>query len=561
MANLQQRAPSDFASGEENLAPSSALADHMIDRHDTPIKIATYLLYSVGAVILILFIWSICTQVPEIAVAPGQVVPRSNVKLVEPAYSGVVEQINVIEGQQVKAGEQLVLLDRVPYLADLEKAKRELEIATSTIKEHEHAIEALNQIIQDPGTMPSIECDIANVNQAISEVYKNHSSWVEAQRDMFGKSEQDKTPTATNKSKNITDINLISSRLKDAGAEKEAAKQTLEKRKSEFLERKNSLAIETQSLTQQLTDLKQKRPMLELILNQTKAQANDMKTALEAGGLSRLQYLDALKNVEQNQMALQDHDREVDTLEHKLASAKSAQVEYESKSNADISELQSNVSKSSSEVSTIAMQERERQRNMSQADSTYLASIAKAKATLAQEVDEKEHQESRIRQLTAQVTAAQNSVDRAAICSPINGTVTAIKLRGKGEVVSQKDVMMSIVPLVTDLVVEAQLKNEDRGFVNMGQDVKLKFASFPFQDFGILKGKVVEIEASPREINKLGGYYRVLVEPEHTSMRVNGKEIPFASGMVVSSEIITRYRSVFSIIFDPFKKLADARWN
>ena len=560
MADLQQRSPSEFANSDEDWAPKSERADFAIDRHDTPIRIAVALLYSLAVCLVVIFIWSICTQVPEIAVAPGQVVPRSNVKLIEPAYSGVVEKICVVEGQQVKAGDQLVLLDRVPYLADLEKARRELDIAKSMFAEHQRAIEALNQIINDPAKMPEIQVDIANVDQAISELYKNHSSYVEAQRDIYGKADQDK-PDKTAKGKNINDISLISSRLKDADAEKEAAKQTLEKRKSEFLERKNALAIETQSLQQQLHDLKEKRATLELILNQTKSQANDMKTALEAGGLSRLQYLDALKNVETNQIALQDHDREVDTLMHKLASAKSAQLEFESKSKGDLAELQSNVSKSSSEESVIAMQERERQRNMSQADSTYMASMAKARATLAQEMDEMSHQQSRIRQTESQVAAAQNSFDRAVICAPIAGTVTAIKLRGKGEVVNQKDVMMSVVPLVSDLVVEAQLKNEDRGFVNLDQDVKLKFASFPFQDFGILKGKVVEIESSPREINKLGGYYRVLVQPEKTFMYVNGKKIPFSSGMTVSSEIITRYRSIFSIIFDPIRKLTDARWN
>ncbi len=556
MANLQQRSPADF-SGEGPWSRPKALADHMIDRHDTPVKIAGALLYSVAACMLLILIWSLLTEVPEVAIAPGQIVPRSNIKLIEPAYNGVVEKIYVIEGQHVSAGDQLVLLDRIPYLSELEKARRDLDIAKSTYAQHGRAIQALTRIIANPGTMPEIRVDISNVDQTIGELYKNHSLWVEAQRDTFDKSDQN-----TGKKQNdITDINLISSRLKDAGAEKDAAKQTLERRKREFLERKNALSIETSSLEQQLNDLKEKRSNLELIASQTKAQATEMNKAFEIGGLSRVQYLDALKAVEQSQMSLQDHDREVDTLRHHLDSAKSAQAEFENKSRADLSELQSNISKTSSEVSVVAMQERESQRNMSQADSTYLASLAKAKATLSQEEDERNDQQSRIRQLESQVASAQNSFDRAVICSPIVGTITSIKLRGKGDVVTQKDVLLSVVPLESDLVVEAQLKNEDRGFVNSGQPVKLKFAAFPFQDYGILKGKVIEIESSPREINKLGGYYRVLVEPEQNYMQVNRKNIPFSSGMVVSSEIITRYRTIFSVVLDPLRKLGDTRWN
>ena len=44
-------------------------------------------------------------------------------------------------------------------------------------------------------------------------------------------------------------------------------------------------------------------------------------------------------------------------------------------------------------------------------------------------------------------------------------------------------------------------------------------------------------------------------------MMVHGKEIPFASWMTVTAEIITRYRSVLNIIMEPLKKITDARWN
>lgn len=571
MADLQQRSPADFLK-DDNFAAQSAIANHMIDRHDTPIKLAAALLYAVGIAVIVILIWSAVTVVPEVSVAPGQVVPRAHVKLIEPSSDGIVDKILVTEGQHVKAGDKLVLLDRVPYIAAVDKSKKELEIARSHLKEHELAIEALQQITSNPGHMPDIPVDIANVSQVISDLYKNHSAWLEAQKDTFGKSGEQSgvanqgTVLAPNRpgrtaSAGQSEMSLINTRLANAGAEKDAARMTLEKRKKEFLERKNALAIEASSIQGQLRSSKEKRRNLELILGQTKTQATEMKTALEAGGLSRLQYLDALKSVEQAEMALVDHDNEVEKLEHSLETAKSAQIEFEAKSRADLAQLESGVSRASSELSDVALQQRVRHRNMSEAESIYLSSLAKAKALLSQEGDEKANQEAKIRQAEAELTSAQNSLERAEICSPIEGTVTAIKLRGKGQVVSQKEVMMSVLPAVNDLVVEAQLPNKDRGFVRAGQKVKLKFASFPFQDFGVLHGDVIEVENFPRDITKLGGYYRVLITPDRQSMMVHGKEIPFASGMTVTAEIITRYRSVLNIIMEPLKKITDARWN
>lgn len=557
MADLQSRSPADFLKEEQS--SQSSIANHMIDRHDTPVRLATAMLYSVGLCLLIILVWAAVTNVPEVAVAPGQIIPRASVKLIEPSSDGVIEKIYVKEGQQVKNGDKLVMLDRVPYQAELDKARRELEIAKSKLIEHDKAIQALTLIIQDPSKMPDLQVDVDNVSQIISDLYNNHETWVEAQKDVQDRSSASKSTSPS--LPNSSDMSLITNRLQNAGQDKIAAAQTLEKRKREFAERKKALAIEVSSLQKQVKTLKEKRENLELILTQTKTQAEEMRVALMAGGLSRLQYLDSLKSVETQEMALMEHDGAVDKLEHQLAAAISAQAEFENKSRADEAQLQSNINKASSQVSEVSMQERERHRNMSRAESTYFASLAKARAALSQETDEKLQQESRVSSTEASLRAAQNKFERAEICSPIDGIVTAIKLRGRGEVVSQKDVLMSVVPLVADLVVEAQLPNKERGFVAVGQPVKLKLDSFPFQEFGILQGKVIEVEAFPREISKLGGYYRVLVEPEQQYMQVHGKQVPFASGMTVSAEIITRFRTILNIMLEPIKNLQDSRWN
>ncbi len=560
MADIKQRSPSDLAGSE--LPEDLHAASMSIQRHDTPVRLATTMLYACGIFLLILLIWAAVTVVPEVAVAPGQVIPKGNVKLIQPIADGVVEQIFVKEGEHVDAGTKLVLLDRIPYREEVDTAQHDLTIAESKLIEHQRVKKALDAIIRNPAELPIVEADVNNVSQVITDVYKSRANWLEAERD----ARVSKTPTDTGALKMGTialssDMSMLAERLRNILLEKDAESQALERRADEFKEKRKALTIETESLKRQMTSLKDQKQRYEAILEQTKIQAQEMKEALDAGGVSLQQYLEIMKNVETQELALLNHENEISKTDHKLAVARAAELEFENKRRADLKQIESNIKKLAREASELTMQARERSRNMSLTEHTYFSALEKAKAMQAQEADEVLHQKARIEQTKSRLQAAQDKFDRAEICSPIEGTVTSIKLRGKGDVVSHKDTLMTVVPTKSDLVVEAQLPNKDIGFVKSGQEVKLKLASFPFQDYGIFKGKLLEVESFPREVEKLGGYYRIIVQPDRTYVVVHGKKIPFATGMSVTAEVITRRRTILNIILEPIKNLKETRWN
>ncbi len=56
-------------------------------------------------------VWAQLTQIDEVAVAPGEVVPRGQVKVIQHLEGGLIQNIFVAEGSQVKAGEPLLQLD------------------------------------------------------------------------------------------------------------------------------------------------------------------------------------------------------------------------------------------------------------------------------------------------------------------------------------------------------------------------------------------------------------------------------------------------------------------
>jgi adhesin transport system membrane fusion protein len=68
-----------------------------------------------GRVVMLLVagfsVWAYFAQREEVAVAPGEVVPQGNIKVIQHLEGGIVQEIYVAEGAPVRAADRLVLLD------------------------------------------------------------------------------------------------------------------------------------------------------------------------------------------------------------------------------------------------------------------------------------------------------------------------------------------------------------------------------------------------------------------------------------------------------------------
>src|SRR6185436_16605359 len=90
-------------------------------------------------------------------------------------------------------------------------------------------------------------------------------------------------------------------------------------------------------------------------------------------------------------------------------------------------------------------------------------------------------------------------------------------------------------------------------FVQKGLAAKLKYEAFPFQDYGIVEGTVIDI--SPDATNKAGvNYYKVTIAPSATFISTQEGKVMLRPGLSVSAEIITERRTVLSLILEPVRK-------
>ena len=79
--------------------------------------------------------------------------------------------------------------------------------------------------------------------------------------------------------------------------------------------------------------------------------------------------------------------------------------------------------------------------------------------------------------------------------APKAGTVKDIATTTLGAIVQPGMVLLTLVPRDEPLVAEVQVRNDDVGFVRVGQPVKLKIAAYPFQKHGLLEGRVRTVAA------------------------------------------------------------------
>ncbi len=118
-----------------------------------------------------------------------------------------------------------------------------------------------------------------------------------------------------------------------------------------------------------------------------------------------------------------------------------------------------------------------------------------------------------------------------------------------------KSAEAEMYPYNAPLVLSASLPNQEAGFVKTGMPVQVKFDAYPYQDFGIVPGKVISISPDAKSDERLGEVYRVEVALARNYITTNRQTIKFKAGQTAGAEIIIRRRRVADILLEPFRQL------
>jgi hemolysin D len=133
--------------------------------------------------------------------------------------------------------------------------------------------------------------------------------------------------------------------------------------------------------------------------------------------------------------------------------------------------------------------------------------------------------------------------------------------RSAGSVARVGDPIFKLIPLNSELEVEAEIESKDIGRLVVGDEVRIKLPSFPYQKHGTLKGKLARIsegsfEKGEAPVTKT--IYRVKIELTSTKLDQVPDEVRLMPGMIAECEIKIGTRRVIEYFIYPLIRYFDS---
>lgn len=115
--------------------------------------------------------------------------------------------------------------------------------------------------------------------------------------------------------------------------------------------------------------------------------------------------------------------------------------------------------------------------------------------------------------------------------------------------------MFYIAPYSTDYFGELHIPQQNAGKVRVGQEVLVKFAGYPYQEFGGVRGRITTIADIPL---KDSIFLAKVVLPAGLKTTY-GKHLAYKIGMTASAEIMTDDSRLLEKLFYQLRKIANGR--
>ena len=176
----------------------------------------------------------------------------------------------------------------------------------------------------------------------------------------------------------------------------------------------------------------------------------------------------------------------------------------------------------------------------------------------ANNIDQIQTRLSNIAQEIAQLHGRQTNIIRA----PRSGVVTSLQARD-GQRAQPTAPILSLVPENSSLTAHLLVPVRSAGFVEVGQQLDIRYDAFPYQKFGLYHGNVSTISEAillPDELLNAAvpvqePVYRISAQLLRSTVQAYGKDFPLKPGMTLSADIRLSERSLFQWLLEPIYSL------
>jgi len=290
---------------------------------------------------------------------------------------------------------------------------------------------------------------------------------------------------------------------------------------------------------------------------------NEAQTRLERYQENLVNAQTTLQNTKASLATAQERERSLRTL---IASNAVPRLDYLNAVD-QVTSAKNQINEAEDKITSLAKEAEAQQARIRQAQQAFESAKSTAQGLAPQRQGEiltqlNQRREELSKKLGEIAVAKKQQSDKETVTAPFDGTVYNLKVT-QGPV-QQGEELLSILPANQDLVLEVKVLNRDIGFIRPEMNAKVKLTTFPYQEFGVIEGEVLQI--SPDAVvekdengRDMGPVFLAKVRLNKNVVSVRGRNVELTPGMTGVAEIVTRKKSILSFLLEPVtKKFSEA---
>jgi HlyD family secretion protein len=326
------------------------------------------------------------------------------------------------------------------------------------------------------------------------------------------------------------ETNLLRAQLDGNGQSNLSATQQerLKSNQAELNTRSTAAQLAGEQIERQLAQTQVKLEMARKNLALNQGILNNVEPLATTGAISKIQFLKQQQEVFTNQSEVAQLEQEIARLQ---LSIQEAQIKVENTVAVDRKDFTKQLSDNEQKIAEI--------------DSQITKAIVENNKKLAE--------------ITSQIAQAAQTLNYGELRATADGVIFELKANTPGYVANPTEAILKIVP-EDALIAKVSITNQDIGFIREGMIVDVRIDSFPFSEFGDIKGNVTWIGSDalpPTQIQPLYTF-PAKIKLERQALSTNGRQISLQSGMSLNANIKVRKRTVISILTDQFAKVSES---
>ncbi len=483
--------------------------------------------------------WAMLSKFDETGAGRGRIETKGSSNRLEAATSGSVIAVRAQEGQSVQKGQILLELESDAVRAEVQQSKTKLE-------------GQMNRLSQLGIAKNQVTISIATQQQQNkAQAVEKFAQFEQAQQNFSDK--KSGVPLSEN-------LRLIQ----------------LDRANKILIDSKATLLIQRTEKAAQLRQSRQKlvaaKTILEIADSKYKWSLNEVKRykeLLDQGGIAEIKLVDiqgvakemerlhvqALAEVELAQTGLKEQESNYSKV---LLQLQSDIRQADSKVQEQNREYQQSIARQKGEIKQAQSRLKEQQGNRDSLIQGGKLAILKSEEQLKDLQSQILTLNTEISQTKQQIQESERQLAQKIIRAPVAGTVLQLPFKQPKSFVQTGQLVAQIAPQGAATILKVQMPSQNSGFLKTGMAVKVKFDAYPFQDYGVVEGKVQMVSPDSKLVDAGNGKieaFEVDVMLDRNHIKSQGKQIPLNLGQTATAEVIIRQRQTIDLILDPFKKL------